>query len=339
VHRVVFVLFPDVQSLDVTGPLEVFATANAECIPDQDFYRFTFASVAGGSIRTSSGLSIETARLATVRKVDTLIVAGGQGTRQARRDHKLLASLETLASRAGRVASICTGAFLLAELGVLDGLRVATHWRWAEALARSHPTLEVDPAAMFVQSGKYWTSAGVTSGIDLALALVAEDHGASLARGVARDLVVYVQRSGGQSQFTGIDLAPTNVSTRWDELVSWIKVHLEDDLSVPALAQRIHLSPRQFARVFNETFASTPGSFVESIRVQEACRLLEESELQTHVIAAQCGFGTVETMHRVFRRRLDTTPNRHRSHFRTKQNVSSHTMTSGPNSGDSRRKP
>jgi transcriptional regulator GlxA family with amidase domain len=321
IHHVVFVVFPEAQSLDFVGPLEVFDSANrlggvngVNGVTGVN-YRARFASVDGGILRTSSGLCVETEPLSSIRRVDTLIVVGGLGTDRALKDRQLLDGVKRLARRSARVASVCTGSFLLAELGLLDGLRATTHWHWASTFAERYPVVDVDPSAIFVRSGRIWTSAGVTSGIDLALALVSDDHGTAIATSVARYLVVYLQRPGGQSQYTGVHVEPTTMPTEWTDLLDWMRSHLANDLSVSALALRMHLSERQFARLFVESFAATPGAYVETLRLRAACDLLERSAKLTQVIAAECGFGTIETMHRVFRRRLDTTPSAHRKHF------------------------
>jgi transcriptional regulator GlxA family with amidase domain len=315
IHHVVFVVFPGAQSLDFAGPLEVFDSATRLGSAESVVYRSRFASVDGGLLRMSSGLCVETEPLASIRRVDTLIVVGGLGTDRAMEDGRLLAGVKRLAQRATRVASVCTGAFLLAELGLLEGLQATTHWHWASTFAERYPEVDVDPSAIFVRSGRIWTSAGVTAGIDLALALVADDHGTALATSVARYLVVYLQRPGGQSQYTGVHVEPTSMPADWARLLEWLRAHLASDLSVSALALRMHLSDRQFARLFVEVLGATPGAYVETLRLRAACELLEQSTKSAPAIAAQCGFGTVETMHRVFRRRLDTTPNAHRKHF------------------------
>jgi transcriptional regulator GlxA family with amidase domain len=316
-HEIVVVVFPGAQMLDAIGPIEVFDAANQ--ILGTSMYRITVASVDGGMITSSSGISIATTKLSQVRSIDTLMVVGGYGTSDALDNETLLKGLRRLVQRSSRVTSVCTGAFLLAELGLLNGRPATTHWYWAERFAELYPAVDVDPSPIFVRSDHIWTSAGVTSGIDLALALVTEDHDALLASQIARHLVVYVQRPGGQSQFVGLDsevaTGDASMDQDWRRLVSWIRRHLDHDLSVAALAERMHLSERQFARRCNEVLDAAPGAFVESIRLQSACTMLEQTNRTLHDIAIRCGFGTIETMHRVFRRRLDTTPLAHRKHF------------------------
>jgi transcriptional regulator GlxA family with amidase domain len=316
VRDVVVVVFPGVQLLDAVGTIDVFDAANR--VLGEQRYRIVVASVAGGVINSSSGVGIATTKLSLVRSVDTVVVVGGFGTNDALKDESLLKSLRRLTGRASRVASVCTGAFLLAELGLLDGRAATTHWYWADRFAQQYPSVDVDPSPIFIRSDHIWTSAGVTSGIDLALALVAEDHDAKLAAQIARHLVVYVQRPGGQSQFAGPEravAASAPMGPEWQQLVGWITRHLDHNLSVPALAERMHLSERQFARRCNEVLGAPPGALVESIRLQGACTMLERTNRSLPDIAIRCGFGTIETMHRVFRRRLNTTPLAHRKHF------------------------
>jgi transcriptional regulator GlxA family with amidase domain len=213
------------------------------------------------------------------------------------------------------VTSVCSGAFVLAAAGLLDGRRATTHWAECHLLATTHPAVSVDGDAIYVRDGDVWTSAGVTAGIDLALALVADDHGARAAAAVARHLVVYLRRSGGQAQFSTLLAAQAAESEPVRELLAWLPDHLAADLSVPALARRVHLSERQFSRVFKAAVGVTPSEHVESSRLEAACRLLETTGHAVDHIARLCGFGAPETMNRAFRRRLNTTPGDHRRHF------------------------
>ncbi len=313
-HTVVAVVFPNAQTLDFVGPFEVFDAANR--LAKTSRYRLVVASVDGGSITTSSGLTFTTLKLSSIRSVDTLMVVGGLGTEEVLNNKRLINAVRRLVTLADRVTSVCTGSFVLAELGVLDGRRATTHWNWAETMQNRYVDVDVDASAIFVRDEHVWTSAGVTSGIDLALALVAEDLGAKIAAAVARMLVVYVQRPGGQSQFSNVSVAPASIEHRdWHHLAQWMAGNLRADLSVPSLAKRMHLSERQFARLFVERLGSSPGAYAESIRLRAACELLETTSRSLKQVAHHCGFGTVETMHRVFRRRLDTTPTAHREHF------------------------
>ena len=228
----------------------------------------------------------------------------------------LLEHVRRLAADARRVTSVCSGAFVLAAAGLLDGRRATTHWAQCSDLGDSHPSVTVEPDAIFVHDGNVWTSAGVTAGIDLALALVADDHGRSAAARIARQLVVYLRRSGGQAQFSIVLAGQVADTEPMRDLLSWILDNLTGDLSVAALARRLHLSERQFSRVFKQELGITCASHVERVRLEAACRLLETTQTSMERVAATCGFGTPETMNRSFRRRLNTTPGEHRHHFR-----------------------
>ena len=314
---VVFVVYDGLQLLDLAGPLDVFSAANSQLA--KRAYRTVVASARGGLIRTASGLEISTVALSSVRgPIDTLVVTGGPGTTEAVADPVLRAAILRLAKGAGRVTSVCSGAFVLATAGLLDGRRATTHWEVCDLLASRYPTTTVEPDSIYVIDGNVWTSAGVTAGIDLALAMVSADHGAELARHVAQRLVVYMQRAGGQLQFSArlaesMAVADASPIT---QLVGWIPDHLDSDMSVRGLAARVNMSERNFARVFLRDVGCTPATHVENLRIEEARRILELSSQPVAHVAASCGFGTVETMHRVFRRRLGSTPASHRRHFR-----------------------
>ena len=313
-RRIVIVASPGAQILDVTGPLEVFSTAS-RFLPSVS-YRTQVVSSRGGPVVASCGLEFATTAIASVRHpVDTVVVAGGPETDLCNRDDKLLEQLRRLSRRSRRMTSVCSGAFLLAAAGLLDDRRATTHWRLCADLAHEFPHVTVDADAIFVNDGNVWTSAGVTAGIDLALALVADDHGAPSAADVARQLVVYLRRSGGQAQFSALLAAQALDSEPVRDLLSWMPDHLDDDLSVAALARRLNLSERQFRRVFKTQVGVTPAEHVENVRLEAACRLLETTQSPIGHVARICGFGAVETMNRTFRRRLNTTPGEHRRHF------------------------
>jgi transcriptional regulator GlxA family with amidase domain len=247
---------------------------------------------------------------------DTLVVAGGQGARAAVADRELIAWLREAAPRVRRLASVCTGAFLLAEAGLLDGRRATTHWRACAALARDYPRVRVDPDPIFVRDGNVYTSAGVTSGMDLALALVEEDHGREVALGVARGLVLFLKRPGGQSQFSAQLSAQLASRQPIQELQAWIVENVHRDLSVDALAARAGMSPRNFARVFTREVGATPARFVEIARVEAARRRLEEEGGRgVEAVASECGFGSAETLRRAFLRRLRVSPADYRARF------------------------
>jgi transcriptional regulator GlxA family with amidase domain len=314
-RSVVIVAYPDVQSLDVSGPAEVFAAAAARGATPP--YELTVLSSAGRQIRATSGLRLVAD--ATVAQhdgpIDTLVVAGGDGTRQAMADQALLGWLRAAADRSRRVTSVCSGALILAAAGLLDGRRATTHWSVCDIMARLYPSVRVDEDRIFVRDGQVWTSAGVTAGMDLALALVEDDHGSALALDVARQLVLFTQRAGGQSQFSAQLTVRRAEREPLREVLAHIADHLDGDLSVPALARRATMSPRTFARAFRAEVGTTPAAFVRASRVEAARRLLEGSDAGMADIARRCGFGTVETMHRAFRRTVNTTPGAYRRHF------------------------
>jgi transcriptional regulator GlxA family with amidase domain len=247
--------------------------------------------------------------------IDTLVISGGRDMDEAADDAKLVDNIRRLAAQARRVTSVCSGAFLLAAAGLLDGRRATTHWAECAQLEREYPNVSVEPDAIYVKDGNVWTSAGVTAGIDLALALVAEDHGRRAAALVARRLVVYLRRSGGQGQFSALLAAQSADDEPIRDLLAWVPDHLTDDLSIPVMSARTHLSERQFSRVFKAEVGITPAEHVEAVRMEAACRLLETTNSTMEQIARACGFGTPETMNRAFRRRLNTTPTNHRYHF------------------------
>ena len=314
VRRIVIVTFPGAQSLDVTGPLEVFATAE-RLSPGR--YTIEVVASTADAVRMNSGLRIvpDRALRACRGPIDTLIVSGGLGVRDAMRDGALVRWLERASARSRRVASVCTGAFLLAEAGLLDGRRATTHWASCSYLAASFPQVEVDKEPIFVRDGHVFTSAGVTAGIDLALALVEDDLGPEVSLDVARWLVLFLRRPGGQSQFSAQLAAGAPRQDPLLDLQAWIADNLDADLSVPALAERAFMSPRNFARVFRREFGQTPAAYVEAVRVERARQLLESSDEAVEAIAARCGFGSVETMRRAFRRTLGVSPSDYRGRF------------------------
>ena len=313
-RRVVIVTFASAQILDVTGPLEVFSSATRQ-LPDVH-YVTEVASAPGGPVLASCGLELATTSLAELNgPVDTLLIAGGRDMDLVCADANLLHQVRRVAAEARRVTSVCSGAFVLAAAGLLDGHRATTHWAECDLLAAGYPAVAVEPDAIYVQDGRLWTSAGVTAGIDLALALVADDHGRQAAAAVARQLVVYLRRSGGQAQFSAVLAAQSADSEPLRALLAWLPDHLADDLSVPALARRANLSERQFRRVFTAEVGRTPADHVEAVRLEAACRLLETTDRSVGQVARACGFATPETMNRTFRRRLGTTPGDHRRHF------------------------
>jgi transcriptional regulator GlxA family with amidase domain len=316
-RRVVLVVFPDLQLLDLGGPLEVFAMADRFSDSEVSEYVTEVVSPDGGAIRASSGLEISANRAIGACRVpiDTLVVVGGRGVAQAIVDDRLVAWIRSAAQRSRRVTSVCSGAFLLARAGLLDGRRATTHWAMCARLAQLFPEVTVDPDPIFIRDGNVWTSAGVTAGMDLALALVEDDLGPERAREIARYLVLFVQRSGGQSQFSAQLAAQRPERDTLVQLASWIADHVGDDLSVPVLAARTSMSVRNFSRRFAQEFGSTPAAYVEAVRVEAGRRLLETTRRGLTDIARDCGFGTVETMHRSFQRTIRVTPGQYRQHF------------------------
>ncbi len=314
-RRVVVAVFPDLQILDLTGPLEVFSSANRRV--GRPEYALEVVSTDGRELRASCGLALVPDRAVTACRgpIDTLMVVGGAGTAAALTDDALVAWVRTVARRARRVTSVCSGAFVLARAGVLDGRSATTHWSVCDQLGELHPDVAVEADRIYVCDGNVWTSAGVTAGMDLALALVEDDLGADVARDVARWLVMFVQRPGGQAQFS-VQLEaqrPERVALR--EIEGWIPQHLHEELTVPVLAARAGMSTRNFARSFRREFGVTPAVYVERVRLEAARRLLETTEHTVERVAGASGFRTVETMHRAFLRRLGVTPGDYRRHF------------------------
>lgn len=314
-RTVVLVAFERAQMLDVVGPLQVFATANDEVAAPVAPYRLCLVSSAGGPIATSSGLAVVGEGLsAAAGPIDTLIVAGGAGVDAACRDRRLIAWIARAAKRTRRTCSVCTGAFLLAEAGLLAGKRATTHWSACADLAARYPDIAVDSDAIYVHDGAVWSSAGITAGIDLALALVEADLGRSLAMRVARRLVVFLKRPGGQSQYSALLEAQT-ADEGFAALHEWMAANLGGDLSVERLADQAAMSPRHFARVYAAKLGTTPAKAVEMMRVEAARRALEESDRHIDEIARRCGFGDEETMRRAFQRRLGVNPRDYRRRF------------------------
>ena len=315
-RHVVLATFPGMQALDLFGPLEVFAYANDEL--GRPAYRLTVAATVAAALRTSSGVAVvaDTALPAVPTPVDTLVVVGGDGTYAAVEDEALIRDVRRLAAGARRVTSVCSGAFVLATAGLLDGRRATTHWRSCELLARSFPAVTVDPEPIFVRDGNVYTSAGVTAGMDLALALVEDDHGRDVALAIARRLVLFLRRPGNQSQFSAPLVAQIAERDGLREAQRHVVEHPEGDCSVAALAAVAAMSERNFTRCFAAEVGVTPARYVERIRVETARRLLEDGDEGVDAIAAASGFGTAETLRRTFLRVVRTTPTEYRRRFR-----------------------
>ena len=316
--------YPGVQILDVTGPLEVFARAGqiaaergaAAGSP----YRVEVLAPEAGPIRSASGVGLLADRpfRAVSGGVDTLLVAGGSsGTEAMMRDQKALAWLRHVTPRTRRWGSVCSGTFILAAAGLLEGRRVTTHWAALDLFAQMFPTVRLERDPIYVRDGNVWSSAGVTAGMDLALALVEEDLGRDVALETARGLVLFLRRPGGQSQFSAQLAVQASDRQPLRELCAWIVDHPNEDLAVDRLARRVAMSPRHFARVFGREMGMTPARYVEQVRVEAARRRLEESANGVDAIADACGFGTAETMRRAFLRIVRVPPSAYRGRFRS----------------------
>ncbi|MDO8392589.1 MAG: GlxA family transcriptional regulator [Actinomycetota bacterium] len=313
-RHIAIVAFPGVQSLDVVGPYEVFAGAT-QMVPDA--YRVTLCAPVAGPIVSESGLTLTAGALpGDHEEIDTLVLPGGNGVHAARHDTALIEWIRSTAPRCRRVATVCTGTFLAAEAGLLDGRTVTTHWARAERLQHDFPALTVDPDPIYVRDGSLWTSAGVTAGIDLALALVEADHGTAVAQTVARWLVMFLHRPGGQTQFAAPVWAPRAERSTVRAVQLLVEAAPGGDHRLPVMATAAAMSVRHFSRVFTDEVGETPGRYVERVRLEAARRELETTTDTLEVIAARCGFGTAETLRRSFQRRLGVAPDSYRRRFR-----------------------
>jgi transcriptional regulator GlxA family with amidase domain len=319
-RQVAILLFEGVQSLDVSGPLEVFHGADrltgARRRGERGYEIRTFSG-DGAPLRTSSGLTITPyARLRDApQELDTLIVPGGPGARHAAADEQLLDWISHASARSRRTASVCTGAFLLAAAGLLENRRATTHWANADELAGAHPGVRVDPDPIYLRDGDIWTSAGVTAGMDLSLALVEDDLDREAALTIARHLVLFLRRPGNQSQFSATLAAQQPKREPLREVQRLVLEDVAGEHSVEAMATRAHMSPRHFARAFRAETGLTPARYVERVRLEAARRRLEDGAEPIAVVATRCGFGTAETMRRAFLRTLEVGPAEYRRRF------------------------
>jgi transcriptional regulator GlxA family with amidase domain len=322
VRVIEIVAFPGVQLLDVAGPLQVFASANAELQERGKPPAYVIKVFSRASpIVSSSGLGLLSSPLCrSDRPVDTLLVAGGTGVHEASADKMLVRWLATRAMAARRVASVCTGAFLLGAAGLLDGKRAVTHWNECSRLSQLYPKACVETDPIFIRDGSLWSSAGVTAGIDLSLAMIEADVGHAIAMAVARDLVVFLKRPGGQAQFSAA-LVLQDHDNGFDGLNGWMAGHLSKDLSVPALAAQAGMSERTFVRRYRADVGVTPARAVEMLRVEATRQLLVSGKLPIKRIARQCGFGSEETMRRSFTRDVGITPRDYRARFSANSSV------------------
>ena len=309
--------YDDVQALDLIGPADAFAIADEHLrASGRGGYKVLVLGLTRRAFTAESGVQIKPhTTLEMAPRLDTLLISGGRGLRAPGMSANLVPWLQAHTSSIRRVASICTGIYALAQTGLLDGRCVTTHWRFARDVARRFPRLRVDANAIFIKSGKFYSAAGITAGIDLALALIEEDHGPALALAVARELVVYLKRSGGQEQYSEPLQFQVQASDRLADLASWISGHLHQDLSVEALAARVYLSPRHFTRLFKDTFGINPGEFVENLRLAEARRRLAISHSTIKGVADSIGFASADSFRRAFQRRFGIAPNAYRGRF------------------------
>lgn len=316
---VVIVCFPGVQPLDVVGPHEVFAGATTllDAAGRPGGYHLELVASAPGPITTDSGLQLGAPHpLPRSRPIDTLLVPGGDGVLTARADRRLVSFIRRAARTTRRVGSVCSGTFLLAEAGLLDGRTVTTHWRRADQLASEYPAIRVDANPIYIHDGAVWTSAGVTAGIDLALAMVEDDHGADLAQTIARHLVMFLRRPGGQSQFATPVWTPPAAHDGVRVAQDHVNVDPAGDHRVDILARAAGMSGRHFTRIFHEQVGESPARYVERVRVERARGMLERDDCGVAVVATRCGFGTAETMRRAFVRRVGVAPDDYRKRFR-----------------------
>jgi len=316
-RRVLLVAYPDVDGLDLFGPAEVFSEAVLRL--GEPAYDVVVAALGGGLIALTSGVSVAAADLASIRPrpTDIVLVAGGSDTATdtAAADQALVAWLARAARTVARIGSVCDGAFIVASAGILDGRRAATHWSSCERLARLHPKVRVDSEAIFVRDGRVWTAAGVSTGIDMALAMVEEDHGRKLADAVAAHLVLFSRRPGFQSQFSEELVAQTLASDPLAPVISWVRANLRARLDVDTVARKAGMSVRSLHRSCLQALDLSPAKLVEKLRVEQARALLATTQLGTKMIAVRCGFGSTPRMSRAFQRSLGVTPGAYRLMF------------------------
>jgi len=316
--RVGFLVYQRMQALDLADPMDAFSAATMEDAEGctQRCYDAVTIGVGAGVVAAESGLRIKPQfTLRTAPRLDTLVIPGGAGMRDAKTAAKVGAWIKGRAHQLRRIAAVCTGVYGLAATGLLDGRRVTTHWQYARDLAQRFPLLKVDADPLFVRDGAFYTSAGITAGIDLSLALIEEDYGPSVALCVARELVVYLKRPGGQAQYSEPLQFQTQSTDRMGDIASWIVANLHKPLSVEAMAGRARLCPRQFTRRFKQAFGTTPAAFIESARIEEARRRLAGYHGTIERVASSVGFRSDDVFRRTFERRLGITPSAYRSRF------------------------
>lgn len=327
-RRIGFLGYDQIQALDLIGPSDAFASdafadelaadsgAETSILPPRPPYEVVIIGLTGKRFVTSSGIVMHADVVVPAPiKLDTLIIPGGSGLRRPGMSERAAAWIASRAPNIRRVASVCTGIYALARTGLLDGRRVATHWSAAADVARRFPTLQVEPDALFLKDGQFYTSAGITAGIDLALAMIEEDHGPRAALAVAREMVVYFKRPGGQQQFSEPLQFQLETADRFADLAAWIQSHLRAELSVDVLAARTFLSVRQFSRAFKTRFRTTPAAFVEEARLGEATRRLTAQGANIGSVARSVGYASEDAFRRAFERRFGVSPSNYRRRF------------------------
>lgn len=334
---VVFVVFPGITLLDLSGPLQVFNHRKSE-LGEEAPYKVVFVSTSGGIIETDASIQIETDPYENWvgARIQTLITVGGTSVYKAIENDDLINCVTRLADTSERICSVCSGAFVLAATGLLNGRNAVTHWEDCETITRDFPDININSDAIFLRDGNIWTSAGCSTGIDLALALVSEDLGHTYALEIARSIVAYMVRPGGQLQFSAALQRQTIASSnRFDELNTWISENLGGDLRNETLAERVNMSPRNFSRAYVQHTGQSPAKSVELFRIEAARELLETSKLSISVIAKKCGFSSSDGMRRSFLRTMNVAPSDYRSRFerRAKNGLDIHVRrTSRPKS-------
>jgi len=317
-RHIVIVGYDDITSLDLSGPLEAFSTAHIEDSQGkrQACYKVTIAALGAKTFRSQSGLHMTAACfLHSLHQLDTLVIPGGSGMRQTGAGQKLARWITRHEHGIRRIVSVCTGIYGLAPTGLLNGRRVTTHWKYSADLAERYPELKIDGNLIYVRDGKFYTSAGVTAGIDLSLALIEEDFGAQAALSVARELVMYMKRPGGQEQYSEPLKFQVASTSRFADLAAWLVGHLDRDLSVERLAERVNLCPRQFTRRFRDEFRSTPAAFVQRLRLDEARVRLVAADSTIEHIAGSVGFHDPDSFRRAFVQQFGLGPTQYRSRF------------------------
>lgn len=312
-QRVGILGYDGMQALDLVGPAEAFAAVENGAGPA---YAVTIVGLTGKRITAETGITIQAdVPASTSLRFDTLIIPGGRAMRESDTGPRTAAWVTARAPRIRRIASVCTGIFGLAPTGLLDGRRVTTHWKYSRDLAQRFPKLRVDADALYLKDGRFYTSAGITAGIDLALALIEEDHGPSVALAVAREFVVFLKRPGGQDQFSEPLQFQLRAADRFADLTAWMAGHLNADLSVSALAAKTFLCTRQFSRVFKQNYGTSPGAFVEELRLAEASRRLLSRRVAVDAVARSVGYRSRDVFRRAFERRFGVSPGSYRNRF------------------------